>query len=78
MTSHRRKSRPARKKPKGGAKPDLLDAVIDANVNALDLKMDPTWKPAIRGNLQLILRLGALVTAFPLPDDAEPAPVFEP
>ena len=33
--------------------------------------------PAVRGHLQVTLRLGALVAAFALPDDAEPAPVFK-
>ena len=32
--------------------------------------------PAVRGHLQVTLRHGALVAAFALPDDAEPAPVF--
>ena len=30
-----------------------------------------------RRQLQVILRHGALVAEFPLPDDAEPAPVFK-
>ena len=33
--------------------------------------------PAVRGNLAVTLRLAALVAAFALPDDAEPAPVFK-
>ena len=33
--------------------------------------------PAVRGNLAVTLRLAALVSAFTLPDDADPAPVFK-
>lgn len=56
---------------------DPLDALIDAAAGALELPLDPAWKPAVRANLEVTLRLGRLVGEFPLPDDAEPAPVFE-
>lgn len=56
---------------------DPLDAYIDAAAAALDLPVDPAWKPAVRANLEVTLRLGRLVGEFPLPDDAEPAPVYE-
>jgi 1-carboxybiuret hydrolase subunit AtzG-like len=55
---------------------DNLDAYIAAAAQALDLPVDPAWHPAIRFNLDVTLRLAALVTGHPLPDDAEPAPVF--
>jgi hypothetical protein len=53
-----------------------LDALIAALAHALDLPVDPAWHPAIRFNLDVTLRFAALVAAFPLPDEAEPAPVF--
>ena len=56
--------------------PDPLDAFIDAAARALDLPVEPAWRPAIRANLQVTLRQAALVSEFALPDDAEPAPVF--
>lgn len=56
---------------------DPLDALIAAAAAALDLPIDPAWKPAVRANLEVTLRLGRLVDAFPLPDDAEPAPTYE-
>jgi hypothetical protein len=59
-------------------KHDPLDAVIDAAARSLELKIEQAWRPAIRAHLQVTLRHGALVAAFTLPDDAEPAPVFEP
>jgi hypothetical protein len=58
-------------------KDDQLDALIDASAAALALPIAPEWKPAIRANLAVTLRLAAMVAEFPLPDEAEPAPVFE-
>jgi hypothetical protein len=53
-----------------------LDAFIDAAARALDLPVAPAWKPAVKTNLEVTLRLAGLFADFPLPDDAEPAPVF--
>ena len=55
---------------------DPLDDLIDAAARALDLPIEPAWKAAVKTNLQVTLRHGALVAEFKLPDDAEPAPVF--
>jgi hypothetical protein len=55
---------------------DPLDDFIDAAARALDLPVEPQWRPAIKTNLDVTLRLGALVAAFELPDEAEPAPIF--
>jgi Protein of unknown function (DUF4089) len=54
-----------------------LDRYIDAAAEALALPIDPDWKPGIKANLQVTLRLAALVADFELPDEAEPAPTFE-
>ena len=65
--------------PKRGrktAKRDPLDSFVDAAAHALDLKIEPAWKGAIKINLEVTLALAALFADFPLPDDAEPAPVF--
>ena len=56
---------------------DPLDDFIAAAAAALDLPVEPQWRPAIKANLGVILRQAALVGDFALPDDAEPAPVFE-
>jgi hypothetical protein len=85
MTRRPRKAKAGRKvsrKVRKVAKPakpkhDPLDDLIAAGGRALDLKIDKAWMPAVRGHLQMTLRLGALVAAFALPDDAEPAPVFK-
>ncbi len=59
------------------AKDDQLDGLIDAAAGALALPVEPAWKPAIKANLQVTLRLAASVAEFELPDETEPAPVFE-
>ncbi len=56
---------------------DDLDLYIDAAARALGIPVEPEWKPAIKANMQVTLRLAALVEEFVLPDEAEPAPVFE-
>ncbi len=56
---------------------DPLNDFIAATAAALDLPVEPQWRPAIKANLGVILRQAALVGDFALPDDAEPAPVFE-
>ena len=65
--------------PKRGRKtagPGALDNFVDAAAHALDLKIEPAWKGAVKTNLEVTLALAALFADFPLPDDAEPAPVF--
>lgn len=58
-------------------KDDPIDALVDAGTQALALPIEAAWKPAIKANLQVTLRLGASVAEFELPDEAEPSPVFE-
>jgi hypothetical protein len=53
-----------------------LDDYIDAVSQALALPVEDAWRPAIRANLEVSLRLGRLVGEFALPDETEPAPVF--
>lgn len=55
---------------------DPTDDFIDAAAQALGVPIDPAWKPAIRGNLEVTLKLARLVEEFPLPDDSELAPVY--
>jgi Protein of unknown function (DUF4089) len=44
--------------------------------DALDLPFTPQYAPAVEANLAVAFRLAPLFLDFPLPDDAEPAPVF--
>jgi len=54
-----------------------LDAYIDAAAAALNIPVKPEWKGEIRANLEVTFKLAALVAEKELPDDAEPAPVFQ-
>ena len=54
-----------------------LESLIDAGAAALGLAIEAEWKAGIKANLQVSLRLAALVATLELPDEAEPAPVFE-
>jgi hypothetical protein len=63
-------------KPSAPLQRDAIDAMVAAAAQALGLPIDPAWQANVKFNLQLILRHAALVDEFPLPDDAEPAPVF--
>ena len=58
------------------AAPEALDQFIEAAAHALALPVEPAWKGAVKANLEVTLRLAASFADFPLPDDAEPAPVF--
>jgi len=55
---------------------DLLDDYIDAVSKALALPIEPAWKPAVRDNLEVSLRIARLIDEFALSDEAEPASVF--
>jgi Protein of unknown function (DUF4089) len=54
-----------------------LDAFIEAAAAALALPVEPAWRPQIRAHLQVTWRFGQEVAEFDLPDELEPAPVFE-
>ena len=53
-----------------------LDSFVDASALILGIAIQPEWREAVKANLALTFRMGALVLDFPLPDEAEPAPVF--
>ena len=55
---------------------DSLDDYIDSVAKALGLRVEEAWRPAVRANLEVSLRLGRLVDEFALPDETEPAPIF--
>ena len=56
---------------------DAVAALVASGAEALRLPLDPTWRAGVEFNLRLILRHAALVEEFALPDEAEPAPVFD-
>jgi len=57
-------------------RPDPLNDYIDAVAKALALPVEDAWKPAVKTNLEVSLRLARLVDEFVLPDETEPASVF--
>ena len=54
-----------------------LKAYIAAAAEALALPVEPAWEASIAANLNTTLRMAQLVADFQLPDEAEPAPIFE-
>lgn len=59
-----------------GKSTDPLDDYIDAVARALALPVEDSWRPAVRANLEVSLRLAQLVDEFALPDETEPASVY--
>jgi Protein of unknown function (DUF4089) len=55
---------------------ELLDDNIDIVAKALALPVEEAWRPAVRANVEVSLRLARLVDEFVLPDEIEPASVF--
>jgi hypothetical protein len=53
-----------------------LDAFLAAGTALLGIPVQPGWRDAIRQHLAVSLMLAGQVLDFPLPDEAEPAPVF--
>jgi hypothetical protein len=61
----------------GEPEDEALTDFIQAGTALLGLPFDAAWESSVRGHLRVTLRHGALVEAFELPDEAEPAPVFK-
>lgn len=61
------------------AEPDdaALDAYVATLATTLQLEIAADWQPIVRANVATLLEVGRFVAAFELPDDVEPAPVFE-
>ena len=66
--SHKREPKPAPR--------DSLDDLVAAAARALNLAVAPEWRGAVKANLAVTFALAELFMDFPLPDEAEPAPVF--
>jgi hypothetical protein len=57
--------------------PGDLDALIAAVPWLLGIEIRPEWHAAVRQHLGISLEHARTVAEFPLPDEADPAPVFE-
>ena len=55
---------------------DPLDDYIDAVAKVLALQIEDAWRPTVRANLEVSLRLARFVDEFTLPDEAESASVY--
>jgi hypothetical protein len=55
---------------------DSIDDYIASVARALGLTIEDAWRPAVRSNLEVSLRMARLVDEFPLPDESEPASIF--
>jgi len=55
---------------------DSLDDYIDAASKLLRLPVKDAWKPAVKANLEVSMRLARMVDEFEFSDEAEPASVF--
>jgi hypothetical protein len=53
-----------------------LDEYIDAVAKALALPIEDAWRPAVRANVEVTLRMARMVDEFPLPDETEPASIY--
>ena len=57
--------------------PDDIDREVAMTAARLGIQLPQTWLPGVREHLLAIRKASDLVDSFPLPDEAEPAPVFE-
>lgn len=57
---------------------DDLSTYADLAARLIDLKIDPVHQPGVLENLARIDALARVVLEFPLADEVEPAPRFEP
>jgi hypothetical protein len=58
------------------AEKNPLDEYIDAASKLLRLPVKDAWKPTVRANLEVSMRLARMVDEFEFSDEAEPASVF--
>ncbi len=54
------------------------EAEVERLAAQLGLGIDPASRAAVARNLEVLLQAARLVAEFPLPEETEPAPRFEP
>ncbi len=55
-----------------------IEGYIDRTAELINLPLEPEHRPGVIVNFERIAAIAQLVTEFPLPEDIEVAPVFEP
>lgn len=68
---------PGKKALQDPASSASLDSFVQTSARLLGLPLEPSWQAAVKANLELTLQHAAVVDAFVLPDEAEPAPTFQ-
>ncbi len=58
--------------------PDQVAAYADATAVVLDIALAAEYRPGVVSNLERLLLMGAEIMSFPLPENTELAPVFQP
>jgi len=58
--------------------PTEVGAYVDAAAKLIALPIAPEHRPGVIQFMSVVLSAAALVMEFPLPDEVESAPVFEP
>lgn len=54
-----------------------LESLIDGAAVVLAIKVEPEWRGAVKTNLEVSLAFWDNLRAFELPEDIEPAAVFD-
>ena len=57
-------------------RPVDAETYVDAAAALIGLPLDPAHRPGVILNIERIAQMAALIMAFPLPEETEPAPVF--
>jgi hypothetical protein len=55
----------------------VMEGWITPGAAVLGIPIRAEWRPAIRLHLEITLRHARDVMSFPLPDEADPAPIFQ-
>ncbi|OKH38452.1 DUF4089 domain-containing protein [[Phormidium ambiguum] IAM M-71] len=58
--------------------PNAAAEYVDTISKLVDLSIDSEYRPSVIQNFERIMTIAKLVTEFPLPEDLEIAPIFEP
>ncbi len=53
------------------------ETYVEISAQLLGFPLETPWKQGTRANLETIFKLAALIDTFELPDDIDPAPIFE-
>jgi hypothetical protein len=57
---------------------EVLTAHLEAAATLQDLPLAPEWRAEVLASLRVLAASARFVEAFPLEDEAEPAPRYEP